>query len=588
MPRKRRQVKTPEEPKTKTRKTNEEIEESTDTLYWPLNSPAVLGKGTFGNVQIYYHHSKGSLFAGKVFKDKLWFQQECELVRKLDSENVIKYIYSIEESQVILFDLYTTTLEELINNNIENATGLSEQTLLLLIENMTNAMDYLINALRIVHRDVKPSNILYDSKKFVLTDFGLAVAFDPSNFSYHEIVGGTREFIHPSLLVLPNPEERTSISVHTELWPLAITFMFAAIGKHPFQTKLRNRWIDLALKKPENCLRINQDGDYLYDFDGYSRLSLQFRENGFKSLVLLMMKPAALFDDYFEISNALLRDNSTFMFDVTCCKGTKNSLETTRKCVKKGSLVFFKNRFVNDEKCLHPTDEETPIFVFGLSKTQINSDDIRQNIAHNFFAAIRDYFGALSKMNQKETKCVLSHAMDSFQRLQKYVEYVFSMAQCYRKLVEEKQLTLKSFAHCFHLEISYLFQMNSPTAEFKTLVDGLALETKSALRRVETLLLTDILASESFQIFRQNADLLNQGKFSYCKNEHVSQVAKTMEKAIECVVDLTVLFIGRFHETMQRYQEQLTLLDSLLVKTEFGLSEVNNQIVSSILCFSDK
>ena len=53
------------EPKTKIIKKNDNSAEPTDELYWPFKQPVVLGRGGFGMVQLWYHHSKGTLFAVK-------------------------------------------------------------------------------------------------------------------------------------------------------------------------------------------------------------------------------------------------------------------------------------------------------------------------------------------------------------------------------------------------------------------------------------------------------------------------------------------------------------------------------------------
>jgi Protein kinase domain len=81
----------------------------------------------------------------------------------------------------------------------------------------------------IVHRDVKPANILLDGDRIVLTDFGIAVTVGDTAHSDAGGVLGSPEYLAP---------ERVNGGVATpasDLWSLAATLCAALRGASPFQ-----------------------------------------------------------------------------------------------------------------------------------------------------------------------------------------------------------------------------------------------------------------------------------------------------------------------------------------------------------------
>ncbi len=81
----------------------------------------------------------------------------------------------------------------------------------------------------VVHRDVKPANILVaDDGSIFLVDFGIArIAGDPS-LTGHSIVG-TPDFLAPERL-----SEGYEVGPPADIWALGVTFYFALEGRSPF------------------------------------------------------------------------------------------------------------------------------------------------------------------------------------------------------------------------------------------------------------------------------------------------------------------------------------------------------------------
>ncbi|WP_187366544.1 serine/threonine-protein kinase [Trebonia kvetii] len=82
----------------------------------------------------------------------------------------------------------------------------------------------------IVHRDVKPNNILLTEEgRVVLVDFGVAKAIDAPRLTDSGLVIGTPEFIAPEML------NGQAASPATDMWALGVTLYMAVEGRAPFK-----------------------------------------------------------------------------------------------------------------------------------------------------------------------------------------------------------------------------------------------------------------------------------------------------------------------------------------------------------------
>jgi hypothetical protein len=79
----------------------------------------------------------------------------------------------------------------------------------------------------VVHRDVKPANILLDGDRVVLTDFGIAAVASDTTLTSSVI--GSPEYLAPERV---NGEQATPA---TDLWSLGVTLCAALRGESPFQ-----------------------------------------------------------------------------------------------------------------------------------------------------------------------------------------------------------------------------------------------------------------------------------------------------------------------------------------------------------------
>uniref|UniRef100_A0A0N5AXB8 Protein kinase domain-containing protein n=1 Tax=Syphacia muris TaxID=451379 RepID=A0A0N5AXB8_9BILA len=102
---------------------------------------------------------------------------------------------------------------------------------------VAEALNYLHNR-QIVHRDVKPENLLLTSEYSVkLTDFGLACSACQPLFC----VCGTPSYIAPEIL------KQTGYGVSVDIWSLGIMLHLMLIGHLPFVCSSRHKLFQMIL-----------------------------------------------------------------------------------------------------------------------------------------------------------------------------------------------------------------------------------------------------------------------------------------------------------------------------------------------------
>nr|WP_225954673.1 serine/threonine-protein kinase [Kibdelosporangium phytohabitans] len=105
----------------------------------------------------------------------------------------------------------------------------------------------------ILHRDVKPGNIMLDGDRVVLTDFGIAVIDGASALTGTGQLPGSPEYIAPERI---DGHEATTAA---DMWSVGVTLYGAAVGRSPFKRKdIQSTLAAAASRDPDPDQRIGR------------------------------------------------------------------------------------------------------------------------------------------------------------------------------------------------------------------------------------------------------------------------------------------------------------------------------------------
>jgi len=162
------------------------------------------------------------------------YQQEYQIIHDLKLKGVIK-VYGIEKYQntlvIILEDFGGESLKQLL---ITNHLLMVKEFLPLAIQ-IANSLGN-IHAANLVHKDINPSNIIWESvsKQVKIIDFGIASHLPRENptLKNPEQLEGTLAYLSPEQTGRIN----RSVDYRTDLYSLGVTFYELLTGFVPFMT----------------------------------------------------------------------------------------------------------------------------------------------------------------------------------------------------------------------------------------------------------------------------------------------------------------------------------------------------------------
>eukprot|EP01083_Nonionella_stella_P018956 52748_1 len=141
-----------------------------------------LGDGAFAMVHKCYRRSDKKPFAVKIIRKKFLnpeelrsIKAEIQILKNISHPNIINLIDSFDDGNTVYMVLELCAKNDLFNALITSKhTRFTEQKAAEIIYTLSNALRYLHQNF-IVHRDMKPENILFGMDGTIrITDFGLA------------------------------------------------------------------------------------------------------------------------------------------------------------------------------------------------------------------------------------------------------------------------------------------------------------------------------------------------------------------------------------------------------------------------------
>lgn len=193
-----------------------------------------LGEGSFGRVYKAKQVSDGNLVALKVIskrgrsnKELRGFRRECEIQRNLHHPNIIQMLDSFEtENEIVVI---TEFAHKELTAVLSKVGFLPEDQVQQIVFDLVSALFYL-HSNRVLHRDLKPQNILLDIKNHAkLCDFGFARNMSTGTHVLTSIKG-TPLYMAPELID-EQPYDYTA-----DLWSLGCIIYEMLMGTPPFST----------------------------------------------------------------------------------------------------------------------------------------------------------------------------------------------------------------------------------------------------------------------------------------------------------------------------------------------------------------
>ena len=201
-----------------------------------------LGEGHFGSVKLVTSKLTNKLYAMKEIKASRYktdkqrkqVEKEIKLLENLHHPHVITYFNSFRENEdfyIVIEYINGGSLEDLLIENIQKGKRISEKTIWDLLVQSLSGLLYLHTKRKIIHRDIKPDNLLLDSEGHLkISDFGVsAIKSEDAEelLKCHGTVAGPIQFMAPEVCI------GDMYDFKSDLYMLGLTFFFMLSNKLP-------------------------------------------------------------------------------------------------------------------------------------------------------------------------------------------------------------------------------------------------------------------------------------------------------------------------------------------------------------------
>lgn len=199
-----------------------------------LETLAEIGRGQYGRVERMLHRPSQRVFAVKWIAlyqehtNRAQIQKDLSVGQNTTCPCVVMcYGGLLHDSEVlVLMELMDISLEMLRTKVYVTDQVIPEHNLAYIVHRVVTGLEYLRSQLRIMHRDVKPSNMLANREGLVkVCDFGISGDLVKSSAPTNV---GTNRYLAPERI---NPKPDQAYRIQSDVWSLGLSVIELATGE---------------------------------------------------------------------------------------------------------------------------------------------------------------------------------------------------------------------------------------------------------------------------------------------------------------------------------------------------------------------
>lgn len=198
-----------------------------------------IGRGGMARVYLAEDLASGRLVALKVLRPELavWvgrdrFSREIEFLTRLSHPNILPILASSGDDAELLYYTMPFVAGDSLEQLLEREGALTIGRTLEIARDVAAALDY-AHAQGVVHRDIKPGNLLLEGEKALVCDFGIARAIDRAALepvSSSGLVLGTVAYMSPEQSM-----SSARVTSRSDIYSLGCVVYEMLTAEHPFR-----------------------------------------------------------------------------------------------------------------------------------------------------------------------------------------------------------------------------------------------------------------------------------------------------------------------------------------------------------------
>uniref|UniRef100_A0A8C0QLK1 Serine/threonine-protein kinase 32A n=1 Tax=Canis lupus familiaris TaxID=9615 RepID=A0A8C0QLK1_CANLF len=214
------------------------FDENEDVNFDHFEILRAIGKGSFGKVCIVQKNDTKKMYAMKYMNKQKCVERnevrnvfkELQIMQGLEHPFLVNLWYSFQDEED-MFMVVDLLLGGDLRYHLQQNVRFQEDTVKLFICELAMALDYL-QSQRIIHRDMKPDNILLDEHGHVhIADFNIAATLPRE--ARLTTVAGTRPYMAPEMF---NSRREAGYSFAVDWWSLGVTYELLR-GRRPYHIR---------------------------------------------------------------------------------------------------------------------------------------------------------------------------------------------------------------------------------------------------------------------------------------------------------------------------------------------------------------